>query len=579
MNRRMQATVVLAAIAVLGQGRVQGADETPLRVAPRKENSSVDLWNTEVGSQAWLKFELPDDVADYKEAILFLHVNDIDAPEEAELIVNDQVTVSWPESLVGEAMHAAAIPLDINALRPGSNDFKFVFKSNLNNTTQGYSVLSAELQLFKELSPEHKARIMLDAASWGKPGDWAANQAKPGKDPEVLGWKPTTILQGDGQGSWIARSGQIQFLHRRFPGDQRTKASLATAGPVGNYVMPFGLAQMDNGEVVFLGSWNPGDGRERIVIAFSSDRGDTWSELEPIPDAYGRPIGLAYLGQGDLRFGSGYFSSDYGRTWPERIPRQLPSGGGMFGVEGNPLVDRDAQGLALRMAEIGYYDDLSSDQKLLPSVPVIRWSRDGGRTWTDEVQPREWRWQETYAGHTYTLGTSEGSLVRAKNGWVVAALRTDRSARYWVDRPHDDSMSGTAVSISKDDGATWSPLNFVCDAGRHHPHLLLLPNGDIVMTVVVRIDVQDGKLASYRRGCEAVISRDNGLTWDLAHRYVLDSYEFYDGAKWFNGQCGHLYSILLDDGSILTCYANYLAKGGVLIKWKPWIDKGGRDPE
>jgi hypothetical protein len=64
------------------------------------------------------------------------------------------------------------------------------------------------------------------------------------------------------------------------------------------------------------------------------------------------------------------------------------------------------------------------------------------------------------------------------------------------------------------------------DAGRHHPHLLCLANGDLVMTYVVRNDIQDGKLASYRRGCEALVSRDNGLTWDVAGKYVLELSSF-----------------------------------------------------
>ena len=73
------------------------------------------------------------------------------------------------------------------------------------------------------------------------------------------------------------------------------------------------------------------------------------------------------------------------------------------------------------------------------------------------------------------------------------------------------------------------------------------------------------------RGCEtnAIVSQDNGLTWDIGRKYVLDGYEFTDGVQWFNGECGHLFSTLLDDGSILTFYGNYLAKGPCLVRWRP----------
>jgi hypothetical protein len=182
--------------------------------------------------------------------------------------------------------------------------------------------------------------------------------------------------------------------------------------------------------------------------------------------------------------------------------------------------------------------------------------------------PQEWRWQVEYSGTTYIRSVSEGSLVRAANGWIVAALRTDMPPRYF-DAPHDDSLEGTGVSISKDDGVTWSPIHVLYDAGRHHPHLLLMLNGDIVMTLIVRDDVQNGQLVSYRRGCEAIISHDNGLTWDMTHKYILDDFEYYDGVKWYNGDTGHLYSALLDDGFILTCYGNYLTRGVSLIRWKP----------
>ena len=40
--------------------------------------------------------------------------------------------------------------------------------------------------------------------------------------------------------------------------------------------------------------------------------------------------------------------------------------------------------------------------------------------------------------------------------------------------------------------------------------------------IVVRHDLQNGQRVSYRKGCEVIISHDNGLTWDLSRRYILD---------------------------------------------------------
>jgi len=236
------------------------------------------------------------------------------------------------------------------------------------------------------------------------------------------------------------------------------------------------------------------------------DGGNSWTEFKQIGNLTGRPMMLAYLGGGNLTFVSGkrYFSSDYGRTWSESVEVPPASNGGFFGTEGNPLVDGDEQGNVIRMAEIGYNFGPPGAEGNWPEDPsygFIRWSYDGGRTWTDEVQPPEWRWQETYEGKTYTRGVSEGSLVRAANGWLVAALRTDMPARY-VDVPHSDQMEGVGISISKDNGKTWSPVkdHILYHGGRMHAHLLRLPDGDLVMTVTVRHDIRGGELATYRRG-------------------------------------------------------------------------------
>ncbi|MFM8581750.1 MAG: sialidase family protein, partial [Planctomycetaceae bacterium] len=136
------------------------------------------------------------------------------------------------------------------------------------------------------------------------------------------------------------------------------------------------------------------------------------------------------------------------------------------------------------------------------------------------------------------------------------------------------SLEGTAISISKDDGKTWSDLKFLFEAGRHHANLQRLANGDLVCTLVVRDDIQAGKLnkgelTSHRRGCDALVSHDDGQTWNPERRYELDSFEFLrpDG-YWVDGVCGHIGAVALNDGHMLAVYGNYRI-GAVLIKWQP----------
>ena len=66
-----------------------------------------------------------------------------------------------------------------------------------------------------------------------------------------------------------------------------------------------------------------------------------------------------------------------------------------------------------------------------------------------------------------------------------------------------------------------------------------------------------------------IVQMDNGQTWDIASRYILDEFEFFDGKKWFNGETGHLCSTLLSDGHILTAYGNYITGGADLVRWQP----------
>ena len=175
-------------------------------------------------------------------------------------------------------------------------------------------------------------------------------------------------------------------------------------------------------------------------------------------------------------------------------------------------------------------------------------------------------WHDRFAGEPVERGVGEGALVRAADGSIVAALRTDMPARYLP--LHYDNFEGTAVSISRDEGASWTPLDFVFGPGRHHATLLRMPDDDLVLTVIRRLDFGGGDLATYRRGCDAVVSRDHGVTWDVEHRYVVDDFAAIGAERWFEATCGHQCSVSVGDGSILTAYGNY-RNAGALIHWRP----------
>ena len=149
-------------------------------------------------------------------------------------------------------------------------------------------------------------------------------------------------------------------------------------------------------------------------------------------------------------------------------------------------------------------------------------------------------------------GVSEVALVRAKNGNIVAACRTDMARQYLGNIDH---YEGLGICHSNDDGKTWSNVDRLYDYGRHHPCLVLLPDDSILMTYVVRLGYPRDAKGFPQFGIEAVLSHDHGASWDLRHRYIL--------AKWSGNRTGTnewwpssqaTSTILLPDGYLLTAF-------------------------
>jgi len=378
-------------------------------------------------------------------------------------------------------------------------------------------------------------------------------------------WQEHQIRQGDGHGGWLVRPALRQLLRH----------------PDSEFTMPFGLAQMDNGEIALLVSRekaNPAGARiTEPHIAFGKDGGASWSDFQAIPNTKGRPQFLQWLGGGRLSFitetfdggqPQRIFSQDYGRTWNEAVDHSQTKDGRAFGVEGNGWIEFDDQGIVKAILEIGWHYAPGKSHPKDDATAVFRRSVDGGKTWIDETSPPQWKYVVEHNAKKWPRGVSEGSVLRAANGDLVAALRTDMPPKYF-DGAHDDSLEGTAISISRDDGKTWSELQFLFDAGRHHANLQRLPNGDLVCTLIVRVDIQNGKLVTHGRGCDALISRDHGQTWNLDRRYELDRVDYLrEDGYWVDGKVGHVGAVVLNDGHILSIYGNY-PRGAALIKWKP----------
>ena len=320
------------------------------------------------------------------------------------------------------------------------------------------------------------------------------------------------------------------------------------------------------------------------VLTVSDDGGATWSarrwvHIDPAgdPDAVG--LGLTYLGNGRLILNpdpgsTRWFSSDYGQTWDARGPMPLASDGQNLNPWDPLLVDTDSAGNVVRLAETRWKPTGiawgSTDG--IYSQAYIWFSTDLGQSWTAEIKVPQW------------LGVNEAPLVRAANGDIVAACRTDSPKRFAHLKL--DHYSGLGVSISSDNGLTWSGLNMLYDWGRHNASMVVLPGGDIVMSYVVRLGYTDAPDGFPRFGIEAVTSRDNGKTWDLDHRYLLCVWKgkIKGSLDWY-GACQSTSTVLLPDGEILTAFGTgarnpepkvYNMEIG-LVKWRVSGDPAGAD--
>jgi hypothetical protein len=294
----------------------------------------------------------------------------------------------------------------------------------------------------------------------------------------------------------------------------------------------------------------------RPMLMSSDDGGDTWTEPQSVFQKPDDPkhlvgVGLTYLGKGKLVFcteeDGRYFSEDYGRTWSDPIPKP-PISNGKAWCQWDPfMVDIHPQTQeVLRVWETGWNfigEAYLPDGRLGVIQAYLRSSTDLGKTWTKEIAVPAWH------------GSCEVALIRAANGDMIAACRTEAPEELNKPIPEVDHFTGLGVSISTDNGQTWSKVQSLYTWGRHHPSMVLQPDGRIVMSYVVRKGYEDTAEGFPQFGIEAVVSSDHGRTWDLEHRYILAAWQGNrkeENKWWASSQATS--SILLPDGSILTAY-------------------------
>ena len=368
-------------------------------------------------------------------------------------------------------------------------------------------------------------------------------------------WKDHEIQQLNGKAKRIKLPAKLQILTESWTGRWIDEWNQVAAVPYIVYI-----PEKDR-VLMLVGVGNP----HQAVLLSSDDHGKTWSEPwyvhtdENGKSDTGLGVEFTYVGDGKLFLRSSqyllseedenwrymlWYSKDYGKTWEKSsaLPPHVWSW--------DPgLVDTDPKtGKVTRIWKTcltGGDIFTGTEPNAIPrpwSFGYLYWSDDEGRTWTDPVKIPQWE------------GLNEIGLIRANSGDIIAACRTDIIDKFAHN--YNDNYAGLKISISKDNAKTWSAPKTLYNWGRHHPSLVGLANGDIVMTHAARKGYVDTPEGYPQFGVEALISRDNGQKWDLDHRFILAAWpgnRTDEGWKWARGS-QQTSSVLLPDGLILTAF-------------------------
>jgi len=275
-------------------------------------------------------------------------------------------------------------------------------------------------------------------------------------------------------------------------------------------------------------------GSSRLQLVRSGDGGKTWSEPEWVaasrPDQDLRDGWLTQLKDGTLILGFHIYafnsqgvpdmdhvnlylthSKDRGHNWS--IPFKVDISPYIWGNTHGRIVELPS-GMLLMHVTAAYttapgWANLFRPVEEREFQSYVFRSRDGGKTWGDR---------------SLISNGNETSLLGLPSGKVLAAVR---------------GISAVSIHQSLDEGRTWRNLGVVTEFGELPGSLLRLQDGRILLSY------GDRRTPFY--GVQAILSRDEGQTWDRENRFQL----VWDAP---NTDCGYPTSIQLPDGRILTVF-------------------------
>ena len=372
---------------------------------------------------------------------------------------------------------------------------------------------------------------------------------------------------------------------KRLPGRDIRARRVALGIP--NDYKPW-IAKLKNGQLLIVAfCFGPVPDQEglveRAVFWRSDDGGRTWGPREERLDIHGREFALTVLSDGSIlmpchfssqdafnnsghSYSKLFRSTDHGKTWseirigPEGFPERAATASDWNAFEMPDPENPDSMLTVLGVS-------MQYGKENAPKVVRLWRSRDSGETWDKELKPDTAGWIDVDGFF------SQSVTYRAVSGKLLHPVRVDRTGPHWhipgtpekLKEERGDNGDRSMLWGSTDNGLTWKKHNKDGNFGTYgemYARFLRLKDKRLLLTFTVRSNSTDG----YPLGLRALVSYDDGETWDFKSDRLIISYVNHGHS---GGSFGN--TVQLDDGNLVSVYS-YRGKDGMThveaIRWR-----------
>ena len=263
------------------------------------------------------------------------------------------------------------------------------------------------------------------------------------------------------------------------------------------------------------------------------------------------------------------FSTDHGRSWS-----RLQTAAQGTGDHRNPAMGVTADGrILIAMVRIHAYDaegNWTPAVSSAPTEPFLVRSDDGGQTWTPPQPMQTPDWLDG-SPHGQMVTLPDGSILMSVYGAFAGGPNDITCSGILKSRDDGDSWELLSViaegfnetslcllpsgrlfamlraetpkanlwhAVSTDGGRTWSAPKELTNDHQHPGNVILLPDGELLLTYGHR---------QFPYGVQCQLSRDEGETWTTPQRFILS-------ADAITEDCGYPSSVVTEDGHFVTAY-------------------------